>query len=565
MPYTDMNEIRFFCTSLLSLSVICAVYLLFYSKKRTKMPGAKYFYLLMFTAIIYNGCYVGEINSNQFRTALFWFNAEHLAIPVQHYLWALMGLEYAMVKKRYINIAKYLLLYHPVLYTIIFYTNGIHHSYISSYRFESNGFFPVIFSTKGNLFFLMVASGTFLGCSTVYCYIKAITKSPKSYRSGYIIMIIACIFPWISVYLNASNLNYLGIDYFPLTTFFSGILYLYGIFGLRIFKTIPIATEMVFRQSREGILLLDIADRIIDYNDTFLKLYPEDLKKHRRHSIHSFLTRNPELYPLLEDTNKFEFSRNYDGEKRVFSVSVNPIMAEDGFGIGKMVYFEDITPYAKKQESLEHLASDAMNIAEMHEISFLQAQISPHFINNTLSVIASMITRAPEEAKELITNLGEYLAERYYFDSKSVTVLLDHELETVDTYVRIEKARFRERLNYHLICEQIPDVKIPRMVLQPLIENAIRHGILKKADGGNVWLRIICRNDELLIEIQDDGVGISEEKLAGLLTDDSNVSSIGLINIHKRLLKYYNKGLNIQSTHGVGTIVSLTIPFSIII
>ncbi len=558
-----MNNIRFLCSSILSLSVICAIFLLFYCSKRKKMPGARYFYLLMFTAIVYNGSYIGELNSNQFSSAMFWFHTEHLVIPLQHYLWALMGLEYSMITKKYFKFLKILLLYHPILYMGFYYTNRLHHAYISEYRFESNGFFPVILTTKGNLFYLMVISGTFLGFLTTFCYIRGITKSPKSYRSGYIIMIIASIFPWLSVYLNAANLNYLGIDYYPIMTFFSGILYLIGIFELRIFKTIPIATEMVFRQAKKGILLVDITDRIIDYNDSFLELYTEDLRKYRKQSLNIFLQQFPELKPLQDNSMSFEFSRIYRNERRVFSASVQQIMAEGGLDIGKMICIEDITPYARKQESLEHLACDAINLAEIHEISFLQAQINPHFINNTLSVIASMITRAPDEAKELITNLGNYLAERYYFDNNTVTISLNEELQAVDTYVKIEKARFQERLNFHLICEPIPEVKIPRMVLQPLIENAIRHGIMKKTAGGNVWLIISRQNIDLLIQIKDDGIGMPEEKLDSLLVNESNSCCIGLINIHKRMLKYYNKGLIIDSVEGVGTKVSFTIPMQI--
>jgi two-component system, LytTR family, sensor kinase len=556
-----MDYIRFLCTFILSLSVIGAVFLIFYSNQRRKIPGANYFLLLMFSTIIYNGSYIGEINSSRLPAAMIWYNIEHIVIPIQDYLWVMMGLEYVMLEKKYIRIAKYLLLYHPILYNMIFFTNQFHHLYISAYRFESNGYFSVIVSTKEILFTVMVISGTLYGCLSVLCYLKGFSKASRFCRSGYIIMIIACIFPWISVYLNATNNSYLGIDYFPITTFLSGILYLTGIFKLRMFNTIPLATEMVFRQSKEGILLIDVMDRIIDYNESFLELYPEDGKKHRRRTLSTFIDELPELKPVMEGKTKFEFSR-LEYEKRYYSASVNYIMVEDGLKIGKILIISDITPYAKKQESLEHLASHAINLAEIHEVSFLQAQISPHFINNTLSVIASMITRAPEEAKELITYLSEYLSDRYYFDSKSVTVLLDEELETVDTYVKIEKARFRERLKFHLYRMEIPEVIIPRMILQPLVENAIRHGILKKTGGGNVWLKITCPKDKdnILFEITDDGVGMPKEIIDRLLQDASDNNSIGIINIHKRLLKFNTNGLTIKSKPGIGTTVSFTIP-----
>lgn len=138
--------------------------------------------------------------------------------------------------------------------------------------------------------------------------------------------------------------------------------------------------------------------------------------------------------------------------------------------------------------------------------------------------------------------------------------MLEKELESVRTYVNIEKARFRERLNYHMECDVIPPIFIPRLVLQPLVENALRHGILKKAGVGNVWLTI-CREDNgFRFEVRDDGVGMSEEVLGRLLLDTGDTHSIGLFNIHRRLMKYYGQGLIITSRTGEGTQVVFYVP-----
>ncbi|MDA8335394.1 MAG: hypothetical protein M0Z41_10475, partial [Peptococcaceae bacterium] len=93
----------------------CAILLIGYASGRRTMPGANYFILMSFTAIIYNGAYIYEINSNRFPQAIFWFNVVHFVIPLQQYLWLMMSLEYAGVRKRYLKLAKYGTLYHPVL------------------------------------------------------------------------------------------------------------------------------------------------------------------------------------------------------------------------------------------------------------------------------------------------------------------------------------------------------------------------------------------------------------------------------------------------------------------
>lgn len=102
-------------------------------------------------------------------------------------------------------------------------------------------------------------------------------------------------------------------------------------------------------------------------------------------------------------------------------------MTDDNFEIGKVLTITDITLFVEKQKSLESIASTAIYQAETSELSFLQAQIKPHFLNNTLSVIGSMITRSPQEAEALIAELGEYLANCYYFDSTSPMALLEKE------------------------------------------------------------------------------------------------------------------------------------------
>jgi len=556
-----MNVVRLTYTLLLAASIPCAILLIRYAYKRRTMPGANYFILLLVTAVIYNGGYIGEINSNELSSAMVWFNIEHIAIPLEHYLWLMMSLEYVRAPKKYLQMAKYVMLYHPVSYFIVFYTNNIHHQYISLYQFESNGYFSVIVSSKGPLYIVMVASGTLIGLIATAFYIRAYLQSPRLHRYGHIIMIIASLFPWLSVYLGATNTSYLGIDYYPVVSIFSGLLYAFGIFKFRVFNTIPLAMQTVFHQSKEGTLLIDMTDRIIDVNDAFLKVYPELTKLSDIHNFDSFIKAHSELNGILDENAKLQYQKMINGEAHYYSAEIIRIITEDGFQTGKILTINDVSLFVKYQNRLESITSNALTKAETNEISFLQAQIKPHFLNNTLSVISSMITKDPDEAKNLIANLGEYLANCCYFDSTSVMVSLDKELESVSTYVAIEKARFRERLNFQVVCEIIPKVNIPRLVLQPLVENAIRHGIMKKAEGGNVWLKITCEGGNVCFEIKDDGVGMREKRVGALEISADQKAGIGLLNIHKRLLKHYGEGLKITSVMGQGTSVTFSLPY----
>lgn len=555
-----MNITLIVLTALLTATMLCAVYLISYASKRRSMPGAKPFILLMITAIMYSGAYVGEVCSGDLASAKFWFYLEHIPIPIQHYLWMVMSLEYCRVSSKSLRIAKYFGLYHPIAYLLIFFTNHLHHLYIGSYSYQSNGYFHVIVSTKGPLFALMIASGTLIGIITTAFYIRGLVKSSSIHRYGFAIMMIASVFPWIAVYLGAANQNYLGIDYFPVVSVISGILYLLGIFKFNMFNVIPLATEIVFRQSKEGIMIVDLAGNIVDANDAMGRLYPELTGLSSKYFLNAFVLKHPELHKLSEGDTSFQYQLECQGSERHYSVQVTPIVMEDGVKAGKIVTLSDISVYVENQRMLESVATDAIQKAETNEVSFLQAQIKPHFINNILSVIGSMITRDPRGARELIGNLGEYLANCCYFDSSSPFVQLEQELETINTYVTIEKARFGERLNYHVFGEKVPNIPIPRLILQPLIENAIRHGILKKAEGGSVWLSIALEETALSFEIRDDGVGMSDEKLAEIWGEERANHGIGISNIHRRLVKYYGAGLQIFSVKGQGTTVAFTIP-----
>lgn len=193
------------------------------------------------------------------------------------------------------------------------------------------------------------------------------------------------------------------------------------------------------------------------------------------------------------------------------------------------------------------------------EMSFLQAQIKPHFLYNALSAIANVCEKDNKQAGELIIDLAIYLRGSLEFNNLDKLVSVEKELEFVDTYFHIEQARFGSKIQLKKEISVSQDIKIPVLILQPLVENAVRHGISKKELGGIVTLRMYMNGSDAIIEIVDDGVGINPVKLKDLLRETTPVQGVGLHNIHNRLLKLYGKGLDIKSTTG-NTIVKLSIP-----
>ena len=187
---------------------------------------------------------------------------------------------------------------------------------------------------------------------------------------------------------------------------------------------------------------------------------------------------------------------------------------------------------------------------ERQKNALMLSQINPHFVYNTLSTIASMCDISPKQAKYLTLDFSQYLRRNIDSLMSDELIPFEREMEHVACYLKIEKARFRESLNiiYSIKCS---DFRIPPLTVQPLVENAIKHGITKKAGGGT--LRIIsCEEDSrYIVEIIDDGVGFDTENAR---------LHVGLQNVRSRLVEACRGELSIKSTIGVGTRVTITIP-----
>jgi two-component system, LytTR family, sensor kinase len=194
------------------------------------------------------------------------------------------------------------------------------------------------------------------------------------------------------------------------------------------------------------------------------------------------------------------------------------------------------------------------------EMSFLQAQIKPHFLYNSLNAIANVCEKDGKKAGKLIIDLAIYLRGSLEFNNLDKMVTIEKELEFISTYFNIEQARFGQKIQ--LVKEiNIPlDSRLPVLILQPLVENAVQHGISKKQDGGRVIVRMMQLSEGIEIEIEDDGIGIEGEKLELLLRGERKDQGVGLLNIHNRLLRLYSRGLDITSEVGCGTWVRLIIP-----
>ncbi|PWW34707.1 MULTISPECIES: sensor histidine kinase [Paenibacillus] len=197
------------------------------------------------------------------------------------------------------------------------------------------------------------------------------------------------------------------------------------------------------------------------------------------------------------------------------------------------------------------------------EVAFLQSQIKPHFLYNVLNSIVSSSYTDVERARNMIVALADYLRGSFRFSNTNERIEFDEEFQLIQTYVEIEQARFGDRICFKYdIPEAAYRSKMPPLLLQPLVENAVRHGIGARIEGGTVKLTAERIEGDWLFTVIDDGVGISPERIDLLLeqNESNGEHGVGLRNINKRLRFEYGTSLELASEPGRGTSVAFRIP-----
>jgi two-component system LytT family sensor kinase len=195
------------------------------------------------------------------------------------------------------------------------------------------------------------------------------------------------------------------------------------------------------------------------------------------------------------------------------------------------------------------------------EVRALRAQISPHFIYNSLNAIASFVRTDPDRARSLLQEFADFT--RYSFRRHGDFTTLAEELRSIERYLLLEQARFGDRLSVKLsIAPEVLPVAVPFLCIQPLVENAVRHGLEVGEGSGTITIQAHDRGQECVIEVEDDGAGVDPEKVRRALAGNLSVDSIGLANVDARLRTTYGDdyGLVVETAPGAGTKVTVRVP-----
>ncbi|MGW3356253.1 sensor histidine kinase [Streptomyces bungoensis] len=222
---------------------------------------------------------------------------------------------------------------------------------------------------------------------------------------------------------------------------------------------------------------------------------------------------------------------------------------------------EEVARWVSVQLELAELDRARSSVIEA-EVRALRAQISPHFVYNSLAVIASFVRTDPERARELLLEFADFT--RYSFRRGGDFTTLAEELRSVEQYLELARARFGRRLEVTLrIAPEVLPVTLPFLCLQPLVENALRHGLEDTAERGRITIVAEDEGTEARVVIEDNGVGMDPQRLREILRGAGGPSAgIGLSNVDMRLRQVYGDGhgLVIETGVGAGTKITVRVP-----
>lgn len=234
-----------------------------------------------------------------------------------------------------------------------------------------------------------------------------------------------------------------------------------------------------------------------------------------------------------------------------------------GFDVGANDYVTkpiDAVELKSRVKALTDVARAARESLYL-ESAFLQAQIQPHFIFNAINSIMALSEIDTKRMQKLLEAFSEVLRSKFQFKDMKQFIPLQQELLLIEAYLYIEQVRFGDRMNVVWEVDDNINVKIPPITIQPLVENAVLHGVTSKSGGGTITIKVSRKESHIEISVADDGPGIPEHIRKRIENNKrAGDSGVGIYNTNLRLIRSFGKGLHIESEEGQGTKISFDIP-----
>ncbi|OQO89748.1 sensor histidine kinase [Saccharomonospora piscinae] len=273
------------------------------------------------------------------------------------------------------------------------------------------------------------------------------------------------------------------------------------------------------------------------------------------------------LPPDVEVHSMIEQVLHTENQCRKAEVVALPLIVHDELagvlvvaGTARMTALREVAGLSEAALERGRLEASAEDAAEA-ELRALRAEISPHFVYNALTVIAGLVRPDPDRSRELMLDFADYI--RYSLASHGEYTTVADEFHAIETYLALQRAVLGDRLRVQVrVAPEVLPVAIPYLVLQPLVENAVRHGIEHRSGGGTVTVLGEAEGTDCVISVDDDGVGMEPGTAERLLAGAGDSTSMGLANVDRRLRNVYGPwfGLVVETADGEGTRVVVRVP-----
>lgn len=554
-------------TLVLSLISVLLIGYVFIHRHKT---GAWYTIFILFLMLVWSVSQGLEFSVQNIAHKLVFANIQYIPITIIPVLYFFMSLTFSrrdhLLNKKYLLLG---LMIVPVILNLLIWTDSFHGLIRQDVYLNVNGVVPTIGKRFGIVMLPFALYNFTLTAITLVVLMRAWRDKRFQYRSQAKYLFVGLLVPTSSNFLHIMGIDICNIDLTPASFTITGIILTYGIFRHGLFDLVPIALSHIVNEMKVGLIVYDQSLRIIDINHSAVWFLNIGGKHIIGQPIPVALVDVPELVHLIEQGCDCKKEISYfacSNNRRTYEVAITQVKNNKGISLGGMAQIFDITERKIVEDGLKQDKEKAVSLYESaektslsNESAFLQAQIKPHFLYNALNVIAVLCRIDSEKARELILDLSSYMQHSFDFKNLQKYISFDEELEFIKAYVRIEQARFKNRLDVKYEIDEIEGLMLPPLLLQPLVENAIRHGIRNSEHGRKVIIRAKKMSDQYHLEVEDDGVGMSPE-LVQAIGQARNGGGVGLDNIQRRLSMFYGTRLMIESQQGKGTKVIIKLP-----
>lgn len=353
-----MIERTIFTLALLLTTLITLILTYISWKRKSGGSATSYFAICSLTVAIYSFGYAMEIQSETLQTAMFWVRFQHWGIEFIAPAWLLFSLAISGYKKRISKIPTILLFLFAVVMLIISQTLGGWNLGHQNPRMDTSGAFPIFTYDHG--VYNYIATGFYsicLGASLVVFLIMYIRSAP-SFRKQAIIYLIGSLPPWIALVLYNLDITSSPLDFTPLALGVGELIFAIGFFKFGVLDIIPLARDTIFENMNDGVLILDMEDRILDFNPTLQSIFPKIEKEDVGSTITEVLSEHPLLLKLVEknETERIEFEIGMNGNSSSYRVSQSFITNKGKLG-GKIISFYEFTSEKELMNKLEKIAA----------------------------------------------------------------------------------------------------------------------------------------------------------------------------------------------------------------